>query len=234
MGQQASSQSGTSSQTIHDDADTLISTSGSSNNEALGYDANAAIEVESDTDNIDSDVYDADAAIEVESDAEDSDALDLEYNADRVVDEESETEDPDTIDLEYDADAADSDSEELEYDVDRVISDRSRVRNPHSDSVDLEYDAEAEDSDSEEMEWVQETSKFLLEACESKNWEIFQMFLSDKSITKRKKILVLDENEECRDLALRWGAPWTVIKYLINIEGPDAISKGNAHGCIQQ
>ncbi|GFH46426.1 hypothetical protein CTEN210_02900 [Chaetoceros tenuissimus] len=232
MGQQASRQSDTSSQTIHD-ADTLISTSGSSNNEALGYDADAAIEVESDTDNIDSDVYGADDRIEVESDTDNIDspvyddtaALDVDsdtddigsdvYNAERRAVEEESTA--------WDADSTDS---ELEYDADRVINDRSRVRNALSDSEDFEYDAEAEDSDSEEMEWVQETGKRLFEACENKNWEIFQKFLSDESIAKKKKKLVLDKNEECRDMALRWGAPLPTIKYLIDIEGPDAISIG--------
>ncbi|GFH46428.1 predicted protein [Chaetoceros tenuissimus] len=63
------------------------------------------------------------------------------------------------------------------------------------------------DLDSEELEWVDITSRFLLEACESKDWEIFEKFLSDESISKRKKKIVLEEEEECRNLALRWGAP---------------------------
>ncbi|GFH48848.1 hypothetical protein CTEN210_05324 [Chaetoceros tenuissimus] len=101
-----------------------------------------------------------------------------------------------------------SSNEELGNDADRVVEEESK----------------AEDQD--EMEWVQETSRSLLEACESDDWDTFEKFLSDESIPKRKKKLVLKEEEECRNEALRWGAPLAVIKYLIDIEGSDAISSG--------
>ena len=104
-----------------------------------------------------------------------------------------------------------SSNEDLENDADKAV-------------VEVESEDES-DFDSEELEWVDITSRFLLDACEKKDWEIFEKFLSDKSISKRKKKLVLDEEEECRVLALRRGAPSAVIKYLVELEGAEVISR---------
>ncbi|GFH46430.1 hypothetical protein CTEN210_02904 [Chaetoceros tenuissimus] len=119
------------------------------------------------------------------------------------------------------------------HDADTLISTSLSTSNATSNE-DLENDADEvvkveseDDSDSEELEWVQETSEFLLEACQNREWQTFEKFLSDESISKRKKKLVLEEEKECRNLALRRGAPLDVIKYLVQIEGADMISKGD-------
>lgn len=79
-------------------------------------------------------------------------------------------------------------------------------------------------SDSKEMEWVEETREAMCEACKNQDWPTFEKFLSDESISKRKKKFVLEA--ECRYLALYWGAPVSIIKHLVEIEGTNMISKG--------
>ncbi|GFH46431.1 hypothetical protein CTEN210_02905 [Chaetoceros tenuissimus] len=88
----------------------------------------------------------------------------------------------------------------------------------------LELDP-AIDSDSEEMEWVEETSKAMYDACCDEDWNTFGKFLSDESISKRKKKLVLEEYEETFfDLPFRCGAPSSIIKYLVDIVGKDTVA----------
>ena len=115
------------------------------------------------------------------------------------------------------------------HDADTLISTSLSTSNEalenDADTAAVEVESE-DDSDSEEMEWVEETSTSLLEACQNREWQTFEKFLSDESISKRKKKLVLEE-EECRNFALRFGAPLAVIKYLIDIEGKEMISKGD-------
>ena len=55
------------------------------------------------------------------------------------------------------------------------------LENDADAAIEVEVESEDEsDFDSEESEWVDITSRFLLDACESKDWEIFEKFLSDK------------------------------------------------------
>ena len=76
------------------------------------------------------------------------------------------------------------------------------LENDADTAIEVEVESE-DDSDSGEIEWVEITSKSLLEACQNREWQTFLKFLSDKSISKRKKKLILKEEEECRNLALR-------------------------------
>lgn len=81
--------------------------------------------------------------------------------------------------------------------------------------------------DLEEALWVSDTSTSLVRACElaccQLDWSTFEKFLSDESISKRKKKLVLDTNKSCRNWAFCHGAPVSVIKHLVEIEGPATV-----------
>ena len=44
-----------------------------------------------------------------------------------------------------------------------------------------------ETADPNEKEWLEETSEKMISACRSHSWETFEEFLSDKTISKRKK-----------------------------------------------
>lgn len=89
---------------------------------------------------------------------------------------------------------------------------------------DLEEMEESRDEgDPNEKEWVQETSEKMTSACRSYSWETFEEFLSDKTISKRKKKLVLD-NTNCRDFALKRSPRLKILKNLVKIEGQEPIT----------
>lgn len=52
-----------------------------------------------------------------------------------------------------------------------------------------EMEERGDEGDPNEKEWVQETSEKMTSACHSYSWEPFEEFLSDKTISKRKKKL---------------------------------------------
>ncbi|GFH61996.1 hypothetical protein CTEN210_18472 [Chaetoceros tenuissimus] len=86
---------------------------------------------------------------------------------------------------------------------------------------------DSENLEENEWDWVEQTSEAMYEACSQGDWDTFEKFLSDESISKRKKRLVLEEEEDCRNFALRYGAPFAVIKHLVDVEGEEMISKGD-------
>ncbi|GFH51296.1 hypothetical protein CTEN210_07772 [Chaetoceros tenuissimus] len=119
------------------------------------------------------------------------------------------------------------DSSQSIHDANALISTSGSSSQALENSIVVTEATVAEDeSDSEEIEWVEETSEAMYEACANHDWDKFEKFLSDVSTSKRTKKLVLEKKEDCRNIALRWGAPLTVIKQLIDIEGPIEISKG--------
>ncbi|GFH57149.1 hypothetical protein CTEN210_13625 [Chaetoceros tenuissimus] len=119
------------------------------------------------------------------------------------------------------------------FDADTMVSTSSMSSTSDKDEDLEQFDtkrvAEVEqtfDTDSEEIEWIKETSKVMMRASYNGDWDTFEKFLLDESISKRKKKLVLDEYEEFAHLALSWEAPLAVIKYLVELEGAEMISKG--------
>ena len=80
--------------------------------------------------------------------------------------------------------------------------------------------------DLDEAFWVANTSASLVRACscENQDWDTFEKFLSDEKISKRKKKLVLEKDHRCRRWAFCYGAPVSVIKHLVEIEGPATVA----------
>ena len=114
-----------------------------------------------------------------------------------------------------------SNQNELGITATAVTSSEERASETDAD-VEVESDI---DSDSEEMEWIDKTSEAMYDACCRPDWNTFEKFLSDKSISKRKKKLVLEVHEEAFfDLPFRFGAPFSIIKHLVDIEGVEIVA----------
>ncbi|GFH46571.1 hypothetical protein CTEN210_03045 [Chaetoceros tenuissimus] len=73
-------------------------------------------------------------------------------------------------------------------------------------------------ADMEEKRWIYQTEQRLIEACCQNDWDAFENFLSDEAISKEKKRKVVPVIT-----GLKRGAPISIVKYLIELMGKEAI-----------